>query len=58
MTQDPKDYDLWLRVVEQLSDKGASVAEAIEGADLVLQARRRTCEQAKRAPPQATRDDD
>jgi hypothetical protein len=52
MAQELDDYDLWRRVVERLTGEGASMAEAIEGADLILHAHRRTRDQTQRAPPQ------
>jgi hypothetical protein len=50
---DPDDEEtvLWGRVMETLLDRGASPQEAIDGANLVLQAYRRMREEARQRKP-------
>lgn len=53
MGSDPEDEEaaLWRRIMEALLARGASPQEAIDGANLILQAYRRTREDARRSDP-------
>jgi hypothetical protein len=55
-----EDAALWRRTVETLLERGASPAEAIEGANLVLQSylRHRQATQAAKPPPEEEPTDD